>query len=349
MLLHADSELISSDSRLNIANQYVFRGETGTVLLMTANSSLAWPISRPGFHPEARYEFKVHRSDEVSEDLTYRIKFGSQRIHGQQHVRLEVLTGLDATDDGASGNVLVHGLTGDVLTGADGLRLWTGRAIDPYYADLTLLRAMDRALNEASAIPRWTCQTAKNDFEGSTIHAIVLEVADSDPDLPAGVDVKVWSTSKVLTDTSSWCQIDRQGHPIMRSLLGADYTRWTGDQGLADPSGERDGDERQRLARQVAGFVATNRTTDDPAAYGATVSELLLPDALPYRTGTSANFGFARWNGRALSDNAPEVMFSLILNGAVTTGLNGGDFTDVTTSSFPYLVTQPPAPSDAAT
>jgi hypothetical protein len=333
-----------SDSRLNIANQYVFRGETGTVLLMTANSSLAWPISRAGFHPEARYEFKVHRNAEVSEDLTYRITFGPQRIHGQQHVRLEVLAGLDATDDSASGNVLVHGLTGDVLTGADGLRLWTGRAIDPYYADLMLLRAMDRAVNEASAIPRWTGQTAKNDFEGSTIHAIVLEVADSDPDLPAGVDVKVWSTSKVLTDnSSSWSQITRQGHPIIRSLLGANLARWTGDQGLVDPSGERDGDERQRLARQVAGFVAANRTTDDPAAYGAMVSELLLPDALPYRTGTSANFGFARWNGRALSDNAPEVMLSLILNAAVTTGLSAGDVTGTTTSSFPYLVAQPPA------
>jgi hypothetical protein len=335
-----------SDSRLIIANQYVFRGEAGTVLLMTTNSSLDWPISRPGFHPEARYEFKVHRNDQVSEDLTYRITFGPQRIHGKQHVRLEVLTGLDATDDSASGNVLVHGLTGDVLTGADGLRLWTGRAIDPYYADLTLLRAMDRAVNEASAISRWTCQTAKNDFEGSTIHAIVLEVADSDPDLPAGVDAKVWSTSKVLIDTSSsWSQITRQGHPMMRSLLGANLAQRTGDQGLMDPSRERDGDERQRLARRVAGFVAANRTTNDPAAYGTTVSELLLPDALPYRTGTSAIFGFARWNGRALSDNAPEVMLSLILNAAVTTGLSAGDFTGVTTSSFPYLVAHPPTPS----
>jgi hypothetical protein len=174
----------------------------------------------------------------------------------------------------------------------------------------------------------------------------VLEVADSDPDLPAGVDVKVWSSSKVLTDTSSsWFQITRQGHPLMRSLLGANLARWTEDQRLVDPSGEREGDERQRLARQVAGFVAANRTTDDPAAYGATVSELLLPDALPYRTGTSANFGFARWNGRALSDNAPEVMLSLILNAAVTTGLSAGDFTGATTSSFPYLVAQPPAVS----
>ena len=59
-------------------------------------------------------------------------------------------------------------------------------------------------------------------------------------------------------------------------------------------------------------------------AYGELVSELCFPDILRYEVGTPAVFGFAKRNGRALSDNAPEVMFSIVVNAALSDGFIPG-------------------------
>jgi uncharacterized protein DUF4331 len=72
---HLDCEQARRDCRLDITDNYVFRGETGTVFVMDVNSSLAGPDARPGFHPEARYEFKIHTDGAAAEDLTCRVTF----------------------------------------------------------------------------------------------------------------------------------------------------------------------------------------------------------------------------------------------------------------------------------
>ncbi|MCM4082284.1 hypothetical protein [Paractinoplanes hotanensis] len=57
-------------------------------------------------------------------------------------------------------------------------------------------------------------------------------------------------------------------------------------------------------------------TTDRPDAYAHEVIQQIIPDTLPYQIGTPTMFGFTDFNGRRLGDNAPEVMFSLVLNAA---------------------------------
>ncbi len=66
----------------------------------------------------------------------------------------------------------------------------------------------------------------------------------------------------------------------------------------------------------------------------AAVVERIFPDTLPYVTGTPAAFSFAGFNGRRLTDNAPEVMFSLVTNSAVSTGLAPA----ATSEDFPYVI-----------
>ncbi len=65
--------------------------------------------------------------------------------------------------------------------------------------------------------------------------------------------------------------------------------------------------------------------------------ERIVPDVLRYVVGSPAAFGFARFNGRRLADNAPEVVFSLATNSAVATGLRA---TDIRRSqeTFPFVV-----------
>jgi hypothetical protein len=64
------------------------------------------------------------------------------------------------------------------------------------------------------------------------------------------------------------------------------------------------------------------------------VARRLLPDVLPYRTGTAASYGFLGFNGRALADNAPEVMFALVMNAAINSGLRAERETDIRSDRF---------------
>ena len=55
-------------------------------------------------------------------------------------------------------------------------------------------------------------------------------------------------------------------------------------------------------------------STDDPAAYAQRVVERLFPTTLPYVLDSAASFGFAGFNGRAVTDNVENVMLSLQAN-----------------------------------
>jgi hypothetical protein len=103
---HLDSELSRRHNRLDLTDQYVFRDETGTVFVLDVNSSAAGPNAPQGFHPDARYEIKIHTDGSALEDLTYRVTFGPPDQAGEQAVALHLLTGSDACDDAATGQLL---------------------------------------------------------------------------------------------------------------------------------------------------------------------------------------------------------------------------------------------------
>ena len=69
------------------------------------------------------------------------------------------------------------------------------------------------------------------------------------------------------------------------------------------------------------GVVAANGTAEDPKAYAEKVAHRFFPNMLPYTVGTPAAFGFAEWNGRSLTDNAPNVMFTIAANTPVALGI----------------------------
>lgn len=78
-------------------------------------------------------------------------------------------------------------------------------------------------------------------------------------------------------------------------------------------------------------------TSDDPAGFGKGA----VPRRIAYVIGTPATYGFARFNGRTMADNAPEAMLSLVTNMAVPSGLRPSVAKDQRVSSFPYVVPEP--------
>ncbi len=335
---HLDTPLAAQTGQLYIDDLYVFPGADSTVFVMDVNSNVNGLRSEPGFHPEARYEFKVHIEEADVETLTYRVSFDDPDADARQPVRLQVLTGAQASQDGAAGEEVLVGRTNEAARGA-GVRLWAGRVTDAFYIDLSLLAIVNAAMATGTApdLSEWQPENAQNSFAGSVVESIVLEVSHQHPELRPDTRVGVWGATKLATDAGGWRQINRGGHPMMWPIF------WPNDIDFSDPANTRHPSEdvqavAQEIGDQIAAVVAAAGTSGDPEGYGRAVAKELFPDVLPYVVGTPATYGFAARNGRTLADNAPEAMLSLVTNMAVPSGLRPAVAEHQRVSTFPYVV-----------
>ncbi len=335
---HLDTPLAAQNGQLYLDDLYVFPGEASTVFVMDANSNITGVYAEPGFHPEARYEFKVHLGGADFEDLTYRVTFGEADPGGRQALRLHALAGAEAREDSAAGQLVLEGRTGEAASGG-GHRIWAGRIADSFYIDLSLLAIVNGAVAKGTAadLTGWRPDGAQNSFAGTTVESIVLEVPHSDPLLRPGARTGVWCATKLATDAGGWRQINRAGHPMMWPIFWPGDTDFSNPANTRHPSADFDADGKH-MAGLVAAVVAAGGTSGDPQGYGERVARELFPDVLPYVVGTPAAYGFAGFNGRTPADNAPEVMLSLVTGTAVPSGLRPAIARDQRAPAFPYVV-----------
>jgi hypothetical protein len=335
---HLDTPLASQTGQLFTDDLYVFPSDNGTVFVMDVNSTITGEHAEPAFHPEARYEFKVHLDGADFEDLTYRISFGEADSDGRQALQLHALSDGDARQDSAPGELVLDGKTGETATGPN-TRLWAGRIADAFYIDLSLLGMVNSAVQNGTAVDLsgWRPENAQNSFADTTVESIVLEVSRQHPQLRAGAPVGVWCATKLATDSGGWRQINRAGHPMMWPIFWPDDTQFTNPANTRHPSEDFDADG-EYIADLIAGAVAASGTSANPQGYGRTVARKLFPDVLPYVVGTPATYGFATHNGRTLADNAPEAMLSLVVNTAVPSGLKPSVTEHLRNKTFPYVM-----------
>jgi Domain of unknown function (DUF4331) len=335
---HLDTPLAAQTGQLYIDDLYVFPGRNSTVMVLNVNSNVNGKQSEPSFHPEARYELKVHLDGNAFEDLTYRLSFGAADADGRQAFQLRVLTGAEAREDAATGELVLEGHTGTEATGAE-TRVWAGRIGDSFYIDLSLLSMVDTAVASGKALDlsQWDPAKARNSFANTTVDSMVVEVSHQHPLLRPGARIGVWGATKFATDAGGWRQINRAGHPMMWPIF------WPGDTQFTNPANghhplEDAAEQGKAIADLIAAAVAATGTSDDPRGYGETVARELFPDILSYVVGTPAVYGFAARNGRSLADNAPEAMLSLVMNTAVPSGLKPSISEHLRDSKFPYVV-----------
>jgi len=335
---HLDTPLARQNGQLFIDDMYVFPGDASTVFIMDVNSTITGPDVPPGFHPEARYEFKVHIDGARDEALTHRVTFGERDPEGNQAMRLYMLTGDEAREDTATGTLVVEGRTGEPASHGD-MRIWAGRIADPFYVDLARLATVNSAIQKGTVVDAsaWHAQDAANSFADTTVESIVLELSHRHALVEPGARIGAWCATKLATDAGGWRQINRFGHPMMWPIFWPDDTDFSNPANDRHPSADFEADAKY-IGDLVAAAVSANGTTEDPQGYGQIVARTLLPDVMHYVVGTPATYGFAVRNGRTLADNAPEAMFSLVLNSAVTSGLTPAVAAHLRDRSFPYVV-----------
>lgn len=336
---HLDSPIARQDIRLDITDLYLFRGETGTVFVINVCHSIAGPVPVPGYHPEGMYEFKIDLNGDAVEEVTYRITFGERDAQGKQPFTLRCIRGAEATDPHAKGTVVVESTTDEAVKTPSGLRLWAGKAGDPFWIEPDVLHAVGHAFQDGTTVDLfgWNPKEAKNLFAGHTVYSIVLEVPDAE--LLAGSDTKrigVWAVATLATDAGGWRSINRAGLPMIHPL----FTQFNEDLGNRLNAGRPADDFAtygETVAKAIAGVVAANGTAEDAKFYGEYVAHRFFPNILPYEVGTPAIFGFAEWNGRSLTDNAPDVMFSLAANTPISLGIGKESVTSKPSMTFPYV------------
>jgi uncharacterized protein DUF4331 len=330
---HLDSPLARKDPRLDISDVYLFKGNSGTVFVMNVNPQ----SGANGFHHEAMYEFKIDTSGDVVEDITYRATF-SEKQTGEQTVTVRKLTGLEASDRMAEGTIIAEGVTNETIQGTDGVQVFAGQSGEPFYIDGTVVTAVKKAVAEGSALDlaSFDITAAANIFGKTNVSTIVIEV----PNDQLGDSIHFWGTVALATDAGGWGQVQRAATPLMNTLY--DFSEiHLDDNTHADYNATHPTDDMKIygafVTAKTTAVIAAMDTAPDPAAYAKELTAQLFPDVLHYTVGSPASFTANERNGRDLTVNTPEVMFSLVLHKEVPMGLDATAACGGLRQEFPYV------------
>ncbi len=318
---HFDTKLAREDPSLNLCDFYLFDGPSGkTVMAMTVNPDVG--LSAPDtLHPEGLYAFRFDLNGDAREEVTFKFSFGEPRHRdGNEHTHIQPFVVRKATGDdalrGDAGESLVEGETGSVATASE-LRAYVGNAPDLFAAN-TGFRAFMAAFHKEQRFDGGTLLHQQDPFARRNVTAIVLEV-------PSGLigtgKINAWATISLFGHAPE-VQVSRWGLPMVTHLF------------LDDPSDPElkeqfnasvPSEDLARFAKSIAEVTEKMTTyagsTANPGEYGKLLAARLCPDTLPYELGTPAAFEVAGFNGRALGDDALDVMLTLAANTPLVDGL----------------------------
>lgn len=330
---HFDTPTAQEDPRINLCDFYLFAGHPGmTVMAMTVNPDAG--LSGPDtFRDEGLYAFRFDLDGDGREDVTFKVRFGGVTHsagddHHVQTLELRRATG-DESRHGAAGELLATGRTGEVATAEAGLLAFAGLAPDLFAGDAAALGAFRKAyFNEGRFAPD-VFTNRNNFFAGRNITAIVVEVPNQ---MIGHGRVHGWATVS-LHGHAPEIQVSRWGLPLLTNFFMPDprmkerFNRATPNNDEAD-FGAHVAGVAEHLAR-LAG------STEQPAEYAQRLTARLLPATLPYELGTDAAFAVSGFNGRALMDDAMDVILALATNTALGDGVEPDR--SRTLATFPYF------------
>jgi hypothetical protein len=316
---HFDTKLAREDPSLNLCDFYLFAGDPGkTVMAMTVNPDVG--LSAPDtLHPEGLYAFRFDLNADAREEVTFKFRFGEPRhADGSEHAHIQPFVVRRATGDdalrGDAGESLVEGETGSVATGSD-LRAYVGMAPDLFAANTgfrTFMTAFynDRRFDGAALLHQ------QNPFARRNVTAIVLEAPS---ELIGKGKINAWATISLLGHAPE-VQVSRWGLPMITHLLDDPRHQEVKEQFNASVPSE----DLERFAKSIADLAEKMTTyagsAADPTEYGKLIAARFCPNTLPYELGTSAAFEVASFNGRALGDDALDVMLTLATNTPLVDG-----------------------------
>jgi len=331
---HFDTPTAQEDPRINVCDFYLFRGRPGTtVMAMTVNPDAG--ISAPDtFRDEGLYAFRFDLNGDAREDVTFKVRF-SPPMHADadEHTHVQTFEVRRATGQAAlrgdGGDLIVKGRTGAVVDAGAGVKAFAGLAPDLFAGDAAALGAFRNALLKEGRFAPEAFQNRKNFFAKRNVTAIVVEM----PAQSVGRGfVHGWATASLYGHAPE-VQVSRWGLPLITNVFIPDVdTREAFNR--AGPAEDLDRFS-PHIGRTAEMLTRLAGSASRPGDYAKQVIARLCPVMLPYELDTPAAFDFAGFNGRALTDDAMDVILTLATN----TALGDGVVPDRgrTQETFPYF------------
>jgi len=279
-------------------------------------------ISSPDlFHSEGTYAFRIDLSGDAREEVVFKFRFGeAEHATGDEHRHTQRFRVWRATGEdipGVGGELLAEGSTGSGVEVGE-VKAFAGMKPELWAADAFAFFKTLTNLFEADRFDAAVFEHKENLFRNRNVMAIVLEV----PNKLIGVGrVNVWATISLFGHAPE-VQVSRWGLPLITHLFLANPStpELPNRFHITQPSTDRQvfGPAIATLTGRLADRAGNTR---DPAHYGQALAERLCPAVLPYVIGTEAHFTVEEFNGRALTDDAYDVMFTLAANFKIADGV----------------------------
>jgi hypothetical protein len=317
---HFDTPTALEDPRINVCDLYLFAGRPGnTVMAMTVNPDAG--VSGPDtLREEGLYAFRFDLNDDAREEVSFKFRFGKV-THGPEGEHLHVQAfevrkaGAENSSQGIDGELLVRGRTGEIVSASNGVMAFVGLAPDLFAGDAAALGAFRNAFFNEHRFDPSAFQRRKNFFAMRNVTAIVLEVPNH---MIGNGTVRGWATASLYGHAPE-VQVSRWGLPLITNIFmpAADMK----EQFNRSTPSEDQTPFKAQISRVIEALVGLAGSAASPGDYARQVTARLVPTTLPFELGTSASFGFAGFNGRALSDDVMDVVLTLATNTALGDGV----------------------------
>ena len=331
---HFDTATALEDPRINVCDYYLFNGRAGTtVVAMTVNPDAG--ISAPDtFHDEGLYAFRFDLNGDGREEVAFKVRFGNVRhADGDEHRHVQTFevkrsTGAAALK-GFDGELIAAGRTGEIAKAKSGAMAFAGLAPDLFAGDAVAINNFKEAWTKENRFNPDAFKNRTNFFARRNVSAIVLELPNQ---MIGKGKVHGWATAS-LHGHAPEVQVSRWGIPMLTHVFMPD-AKTREDYNRSTPAEDipRFSAGIGTVAEKLTGLAGSAAS---PADYAKQLVNRLCPTNLPYEIGSPAAFDFAGFNGRALQDDAMDVILTLATNTALGDGV--APPADRVRSEFPYF------------
>jgi hypothetical protein len=338
---HRDSPTVEADPAADIADVYAFRSPENSdnlVVAVTVNGLTA-PAEPRGFPQGVEYRIHVDNTGDLVADATATVTFQGDMF---------TVAGLG---DPITGRVTPPGTAQPVINEAGGVRAFAGPRDDPFFFDLVGFRNFVSDLPMPANGLRPAGQTPVDQFAGTNVSAIVLElpvVALTGADAPNTGTIRAWAST-----ARGGAQVDRMAIPAINTALIPSAQKQAFNE--ADPADDA-ADFRATAQSTIEGLRSAVDdlfgTEQDGGPLGdltaAQVATALIPDVVTIDFAEPVQFP----NGRRLQDDVIDAALGVVLNrggaAGIADAIDGNDLAFSTSFPFmaaPHLAAGPQAPA----
>ncbi|MEX0274370.1 MAG: DUF4331 family protein [Flavobacteriaceae bacterium] len=301
--------------------------------------------------------FIINFNPQASVDSTFYKNFGDANGYRQLHIafdkvmengmslgfsfhnnKVRVYTTSDPNPKlGAMGKRLGKGPLYKTIHLKNGIKVWAGVVKDPFNGNG---EALYGKMKEAVKKGEWD-ETAYSSLKGHDLFkdAKIASVEVDIPNVMLGDKIYYHASSAAKIkgteeghDHAHWHRINRIGHVLLPHL----YMETFEDRDKQNAGNILDDDERrENCMRMLETYSRLSKSQANPKEYAKKMTEMLLPDHVPYIVGTPASYSLPHINGRKLTDNAMDTALEILVGRPFPnyTEVRTQDFTD----TFPYV------------